>query len=179
MKDMMLDLETLGSDYGSVITQIGACYFDRNTGEIRETFSVNIDPKSATNLGFHIEYGAVEFWMGQKNRTWMEEPRIHILKAFDDYKEFSKKAKCVWSHATFDFSMLLDACFRLKRQPLNHYSSTKDIRTLMELVKEVSGSESISKKDDEIPEDAHDALADCKRQVKYCVEAMKLLGIKP
>jgi len=178
MKDLMIDLETLGSDYGAVITQIGACYFDRKSGEIGDTFLVNIDPKTATRLGFKIEPETVEWWFTQPNKTWLKEPRVPLPQALDQYREFSKKAKYVWSHATFDFSMLLDACFRLGRKPLNHYSSTRDIRTLMDLCRDVTGDNKISKKDDEYPEDAHDALADCKRQVQYCVEAMNMMRKK-
>ena len=48
MKDLMVDIETLGVSHDSVITQIGACYFDRNTGEIGAKFIANIDLSSCT-----------------------------------------------------------------------------------------------------------------------------------
>lgn len=168
MKDLMIDLETLGSSYGSVITQIGACYFDRLSGEIGEKFQVNIDMDDAVKEGLFIEGGSVRFWFDQKHRTFLNPPLLPLRKALEDYRAFSKKAEFVWSHATFDFSMLLATCFKLGIKPVNRYSVTKDIRTLVELA-------NLQKEDDVYPDDAHDALADCIRQVGYCSKAFNIL----
>ena len=43
MKDVMIDFETLGNSNNAVVVQIGACYFDRKTGEIGYKFETNID----------------------------------------------------------------------------------------------------------------------------------------
>jgi hypothetical protein len=168
VKDLMVDLETLGSKYGAVITQIGACYFDRATGEIGEKFQVNIDAEDSVKEGFLIESGAVKFWFDQKHRTWLNPPLVSLKDGLDQYRQFSKKADCVWSHATFDFSMLLATCFKLGIKPVNRYTTTRDIRTLVDLAK-------TQKDDDVYPEDAHDALADCIRQVGYCYKSFLLL----
>lgn len=165
MKDLMLDIETMGSNYGSVITQIGACYFDRYTGEIGRTFQINISMKDAVKEGFKIEPGAVIFWLGEKNRSFLTPDLWPIRQALEIYRDFGEKAECVWSHSTFDFSMIQDACHRLGIKNVNPYSSTKDIRTLMEL------ADTHKLDDTPNPENAHDALSDCIYQVKYCVQA--------
>jgi len=51
MDNIMLDLETLGT----VITQIGAVYFDW-TGKTGETFLVNVNIKSCLDRGLEIKY---------------------------------------------------------------------------------------------------------------------------
>ena len=168
MKDLMLDLETMGSNYGSVITQIGACYFDRYSGEIGERFSVNADMHDAVREGFVIEPGAVKFWLGQPGRSFLENP-LPLRDALELYRSFARGAECIWSHSTFDFSMIQDACHRLRIKPVHAYRKTKDIRTLMELA-------DTHKLDDTMnPESAHDALSDCLYQVQYCVKAFNVL----
>lgn len=170
MKDLMLDLETMGSGIGSVITQIGACYFDRYSGEVGQKFNINVDMEDAVREGFRIEPGAVKFWLGQPGRSFLvrPEPIRYCLGLFHEYAE---KADCIWSHATFDFSMIQDAYQKLGMKPLK-YRKTKDIRTLMELA-------GTHKMDDTLhPESAHDALSDAIYQVGYCVKAFNILKIK-
>ncbi len=43
MRDCMIDFETLGTGPDAAIIQVGACYFDRVTGEIGATFKRNFD----------------------------------------------------------------------------------------------------------------------------------------
>ena len=168
MKDLMLDLETMGSGYGSVITQIGACYFDRYSGEIGLTFCRNIDMDDAVREGFKIEPGSVKFWLGQPGRTFLENPEP-IRQVLESYRIFAKHAECVWSHSTFDFSMLQDACQRLGIKVVHSYRKTKDIRTLMELADTHKADDTIN------PEKAHDGLADAIYQVGYCVRAFNII----
>jgi len=168
MKDLMLDLETMGSGYGSVITQIGACYFDRYSGEIGDKFTCNVDMEDSVKEGFRIEPGAVTFWLGQPGRTFLEPTLLTIRAALESYRAFAKDAECVWSHSTFDFAMVQDTCQRLGIKPVHSYRKTKDIRTLMEL----ADTHNL----DVCPNDnAHDALSDCLYQVKYCVVAFNAL----
>jgi len=42
-KDIMLDIETMGIRPTSAIVQLGACYFDRITGEIGDKFFMRTD----------------------------------------------------------------------------------------------------------------------------------------
>ena len=168
MDDLMLDLETMGSGIGSVITQIGACYFDRFSGEIGEKFSMNVDMDDCVKQGFRMEPGAVKFWLEQPGRSFLKPPLQGIAFALLEFKNFAKDAECIWSHSTFDFSMIQDAYQKLGLKPLT-YRKTKDIRTLMELA-------GTHKLDDTLhPESAHDALSDAIFQVGYCVKAFNIL----
>lgn len=166
MKDLMIDLETLGTGNNSVITQIGACYFNRVNGEIGDKFLVNISIEESIAAGFEVDGGAIQFWFQQdkSNMTFLNEPKS-ILEAMEMFRAFSKKAKRVWSHATFDFVLLTNLYLKMKQKLPVHYSTTRDIRTLVDLA-------DCGKDDDAVREDAHDALRDCIYQVSYCVKAM-------
>lgn len=171
----MLDLETMGtkSPY-SVITQIGACYFDPRTSEIGKTFLMNISMTDSLRNGFEVDSGAMHFWFGQppKARTFLQEPRHPVEHVLSELAWFGKQAKVVWSHATFDFVLVTNYYEKMGKKPAFHYSYARDIRTIVHL----AGLQ----KDDDMPrDDAHDALKDCIYQVGYVSKGyQKLLRVK-
>ena len=163
----MLDLEALGNGKNACIVQIGACYFDRDTGEIGETFKVNVCAHSATDSGAELDAQTVYWWLTQSREaidSIVAQPRVDITVAMHDLNSFLSKAKCIWSHATFDFVIVTETFRRLRIKPLFSYSTCRDIRTLVDMAKlTIDKTERTGLH--------HDALADCEHQVKYCVKA--------
>ena len=168
MKDMMIDIETLGSAkaISPIIIQIGACYFDRESGEIGQTFKENIDIQSCLNLGFETDGSAIEFWLKQPGRSFLEDPKP-IYAVLIPLQEFSIGAKRVWAHATFDFPVLVNACKKTNTRIPFSFKVMRDIRTLVDL----AGLEVKPPKDGK----SHDALDDCIYQVGYCVKCLQIL----
>lgn len=170
----MVDIESLGVGKNCCIVQIGACYFDRLTGEIGETFKVNIDARSAVRSGANLEADTVYWWLSQSKEAIASitaDPLLEITDAFNQLNTFLQPAKCVWSHATFDFVAITETYKRLNIKPLFRYSTARDIRTLVDLAK-ISVSSVVREGLH------HDGLEDAKHQVKYCVEAFKKLEKK-
>lgn len=167
MKDLMVDIETLGTGTNSVITQIGACYFDRNTGEIGETFLVNIRIQDCLDNGLTVDGGAIKFWFEQDQQDFLEAP-IDLTKALGQFSQFCKKDTLAWAHATFDFPILMNAYRTVKQGLPFHYRSMRDIRTLVDL-------SNVSYKRYEREGTHHNALDDCKHQVIYCSGCFKAL----
>lgn len=170
MKDIMLDLETLGTRHDAMIIQIGACYFDRETGEIGRAFSVNIDPKGYEDK-FTIDYGTIAWWFQQSDaarravmgNTLSLEEALRILGDFF----FDPSDVCIWSHATFDMPILANAFNIVGIKNRLPFRNARDIRTLMDL----AGPSAPMSRDGI----HHNALDDCKYQVEYCVQAMQKL----
>ncbi len=170
MKDVMLDLETLGNGENKCVIQIGACYFDRLSGEIGQTFKRNVDAISAVAAGFELDAKTVYWWLAQSDHarnSILAEPRLPIAQAFTELNEFLAPATQIWSHATFDFVTIMETYRKLRIEPLFGYRTARDIRTLMDLNK--------IKVDRERTGVHHDALDDCFHQVKYCVDAFRKL----
>jgi hypothetical protein len=167
MKDIMVDIETLGTAPGSVITQIGACYFDRRTGETGEQFSVNIRVQDCLDCGLTVSGDTIRWWFGQGNPTWLKDG-VDLRCALERFHTFAKKADFAWSHATFDFPVLYYAYHRLGIGVPVHYRGLRDIRTLVDL----AGVPRSGEKN----EHSHDALSDCLFQVKYCMAAFRKLS---
>lgn len=168
MNDVMLDLETLGNGKDKCICQIGACYFDRETGVIGQTLKINVDAGSHERHGGKLDASTVYWWLSQSKEAQssiLAEPRVDIVEAFNQLNRFLEGAKTIWSHATFDFVTIQETYKQLNIKPSFHYRTARDLRTVVDL-----GKISIDKQQREGLH--HDALDDCKFQVKYCVAAL-------
>lgn len=166
MNDLMLDIETLGTTNNAVITQIGACYFNRLTGEVGEKFLININVESSLREGFEVSAHTLEWWMTeqQDNITFFEDP-CDVKAALLRFNGFASKANTIWCHATFDMPIILNALEKFSIKPNFHYTTTRDIRTLSDL----AGSQRVQTKGRK----THNALDDCLFQVEYCTAYMK------
>lgn len=165
MKDVMLDLETLGTKHDAAIIQIGACYFDRKTGEIGRGFSVNVDPGPER---FSMDYAAIKWWFEQsdKARNMVMENPVTLEVALDGLKSFLWESDLtVWSHATFDMPILNNAFETLGKKNPIAFRNMRDIRTVMDIYGE--------KVEIEREGTHHHALDDAKYQARYVSIALQ------
>jgi hypothetical protein len=172
LQDVMIDIETLGNGKHACIVQIGACYFNRSTGEIGRKFKVNVDPESAVRAGCEIDAQTVMWWLKQSDAaraSILADPKLDITEAFKQLNTFLMGAKYVWSHATFDFVIITNTFRMLGLKPFYRYQSARDIRTLMDLA-DLKPSEQSNREGTH-----HDGLDDAIYQVQYCVKALNKL----
>lgn len=172
---LMIDIETLGTCANALVTQIGAVYWDLQTGEVtvnskgEDRFSVNISLASGFNHGLKVDAGAIKFWFEQPeaHRTWLKGG-VELSEALTKFKQFYPDDKVpVWCHANFDLPILGDAYRAIGQKSPVSYRKSRDIRTIVALA--------------DLPyekgaEKTHDALDDCLRQIKYvhrCYVALK------
>lgn len=167
MKDVMLDFETLGNGTYKCLCQVGAVYFDRATGELGEELKINIDAGSHASIGGKFDADTVYWWLQQSKeaQTSILDDRKPITEAMTRLNEFLSKSERVWSHATFDFVTLMETFKQVGIKSSVSYKSGMDLRTLVYL----AGTAVSDIKREGVH---HDALADCKHQVKYCVAAL-------
>lgn len=172
MNDLMVDIETLGTTKDAVITQIGAVFFDRYTGKMGKELLVNIQIQDCLDWGLKVDAGALKFWFEQSGRSFLENP-VPLQTALDALRKLYKEEKgaAVWAHATFDFPILATAYDKIKQGFAFPYKNLRDIRTLVDLAK----LDYVKGKGD--PK-THNALDDCKYQVKYCTEAFNSIKLK-
>ena len=167
--DVMIDIETLGTRPTSAIVQIGACYFDRETGEIGETFCENIR-HDYNNDEFTTDYKTIKWWTQQSFdaiESVFNDESYSIVSAIVRLQKFLKDAEYIWAHATFDIPILMNSFEKTKYEFPISYKNIRDIRTLMDLSKYEIDFKRVGIH--------HNALDDCKYQVKYCVAAMNKL----
>lgn len=83
MKDIMVDLESMGVGNNPALIQIAAVQFDINTGEIGNIFDMKIDLQSSLDAGLEISAGTVKFWM--TNPTVNQETRNIVMSQTGDH----------------------------------------------------------------------------------------------
>lgn len=131
----MIDFETLSTDDSPCVVQIGACYFNPDTGEIGRKYSSVIDPIDAQNNGAKIDASTVLWWLKQdkliQNQVFVQGESEK--SAFIGLQVFLKDSKRIWSKpSTFDWRILDQTFKRLGLAVLDHRSS-RDMRTIMDL----------------------------------------------
>lgn len=173
MKNIMIDLETIDTRITAGILSIGAVIFDLESGEIGESFRVDIGIDNAQRDGTE-SISTMEFWYGQdtelrKQQFYPKEPMttptaIGMLADFiDDNIGISRVIP--WSNgATFDISILSHKfdCLELTI-PWAHWN-IRDVRTLIDLGK-------VDKKDFPFIGRPHDPVDDCIHQIRMCQKA--------
>jgi len=168
MNHVMLDLETFGTDSNAVIVQICACYFDEKTGEIGDTFLRNIDAADCEKYGLTCNASTVYWWLQQNkivskglliNPQPLKESLVLLL-------EFLDGAAYIWQHSSFDCPILNNA---IKKVGINNnifYRVWKDLRSAEYCL-------NIDKDKFQFEGLQHNALSDCKFQIKYLVDGLK------
>ncbi len=161
----MLDLETLGTRYNAAIIQIGACYFDRMTGETGKEFIVNVRP-SKNDDRYTMDYDTIRWWMEQS-----AEARESVMYLPTSLKgglqlltEFIRPDSILWSHATFDMPILVNAFETESIACPIPFRNMRDLRTLMDLA-------ALDKMKRERFGIHHNALDDAKFQASYASDA--------
>ncbi len=177
MRDVMVDLETMGTAHDAAIASIGACTFDITTGEIaRTTFYTAVHLHSCTEVGMTMDAGTVEFWLEQPelSRLVLLQGRSTLPDALNSLAAFMPRKPRLWSHATFD-SVILDSAYRLCgiKRPW-HDRGVRDIRTLVSLWGDLC-----PKAENPIREKPHHALKDALLQAEYCSRMYRDIAAQP
>lgn len=179
MKDIMLDLETLGVAAGCKILSIGAVYFDISTGELGEEFYVIVNRADQDEYDLKEEGGTLAWWLRQSAEARVvvqEEPHtdavdlIESLARFGHFVRQEGGGKRVWGNgADFD-NPILSRVYEAtgQRQPWAAYNGRcyRTIKNLYPSLKAVREGT------------YHNALDDAKTQAKHMIQVCRALGIK-
>ncbi len=178
--DVMIDLETLGTDNDAHILSIGAVVFDRVTGAIPDEFY-------ASNLtceqGRKVDIDTVRWWMQQDKDAkdiFSGEP-VTIGLALLELKRWFAESVCaddsrihplVWGNgSTFDISILTHACNQAGMEIPWRFWDVRDVRTVVDLA-----AGKVDKKSYPFNGTKHNALDDARHQVWYLVPMIQALA---
>lgn len=163
MKNVMIDLETLGVTADAAIMSIGAVEFELD-GSVGRVFyrSVSIDSNLAE--GRRIEESTLVWWLQQsvEAQKVFHEPKVTLQTALKDLADwFPSSNTLVWSNgASFDVPILEHAyCHSQLECPWPFYNS-RCVRTYRDL----PGADQVPRVKSSI---AHNALQDALAQAKY------------
>lgn len=171
--DVMIDIETLGTEPNSIILTIGAVKFKRSGGTDSNKFYKRIDIPSCRKIGLVSNKETEEWWARQNEKVRFEalenkDNRIPIEQALKEFKTWFGTSRYVWSHGScFDCVILGQAFKKCGMEAPWKFWDIRDTRTLYDLGK-------INRND--MPNaGAHDALNDCLSQIIGAQKAFEKL----
>ncbi|WP_347361585.1 3'-5' exonuclease [Vibrio vulnificus] len=173
MKNLMIDLETMGNSSNAAIVAIGACFFEPSTGEIGAKFSRIISLESSQQFG-RIDASTVLWWMkqsGEAREVLNSREAVHIKQALHDFRQFTNDGlsqPLVWGNgSSFDCVILKNTiiqCLGEQYVPWQFWNE-RDVRTMVDLGKNLLGFD--PKRDMPFEGVRHAALSDAVHQAKY------------
>ena len=179
---VMLDIETLGTRPGSMITAIGACTFGPGVARAaRRTLYLRPMLEDQARVGLGIDPASVLWWLGQDDAAraaMRQRDSMPLLSALLRLRSFLLDAATgdrklhVWCYGpSFDAVMIERAWYRLHcgGAPWS-YRELRCLRTLL-------GLAGLSMRDFP-PAVAHDALADAMAQADAAEVALRILAAR-
>ncbi len=174
--DVMLDLETLGTKVGAPIIQISAVAFDIETGEVFNEYDRKVDLGDSVS----IDVDTLKWWLktdGELLSNLLEDKDSSSLReALSDYWYFLARHShkndtelYVWSNGLgFDISMIDCQFDKHSLDKPYSFRNDSDMRTVVGMYCSkfnVSKEDLFSMFENETVK-KHDALEDCKWQIK-------------
>ena len=186
MKNLMLDIETLGVDPGAVILSIAMVEFDLSTGATGREFFWKINLEDSMKNGFIINPKTLKWWLGQNievfkqniELTKAELPNSTIKQVMLEIRNVFMYSLAsgieVWGNSNrFDLGILIPYLQSQGHNNLWSYSNERDVRTLVALNPDIKGKVLEKAKLDNL--DLHNPIVDCKVQIDYCSQIFRSL----
>ncbi len=177
MKNVMVDLETLGTAADAVIISIGAVAFEMEGDIADDGFYASVSIDSNLELGRKIDESTLVWWMGQDPaaQAVFNEPKMTLIAALTQFQDWylgHHGGASVWSNgASFDVPMLEHAFKQLQLDTPWNYFDSQCVRTYRKL----PGADKVPRPKASV---AHNALADAMAQAQYVQAIHKALFVK-
>lgn len=177
---LMIDLETLGTDTNCVVTQLGYCLFEMQTGNVVFSDEIHLDPQEQLDLGRTVSWDTICWWNKQnseakENMFGEGGKRISLISAINSF-EYNvehgaafRELEGVWSHGlTFDVA-IMSSLYELygKKEPWK-YNIPRDTRTIFALVPDMTMEKPL------VP---HSAMSDAIAQAHNVAKAMRYITV--
>jgi len=162
MKDIMIDIETMGVKSNAAIIEIAAVPFNIETGETSDNiFHEYIDLQSSIDSGMTCCASTIQFWSTQKRvLDGIEKPMEESVTDFEIYMLELDNDINVWSNSpSFDLVILKSAFDIIKRPYPWKFWNERDLRTYRAMNNETNIEHVRTT-------ERHNALLDCLDQIE-------------
>ncbi|MDE1476214.1 3'-5' exoribonuclease [Xenorhabdus bovienii] len=184
MSHLMIDLETMGKHSNSPIVALGAVFFDIRTGDLGQTFYINISLSEQMKCGAMPDASTILWWLKQSYAARQSitegDPRsinnsLLEFEAFTRSNSNSFDTLNVWGNgSSFDNVILRNFYERANYRVPWRWNADRDVRTIVQLGRDIGYD---PKTDMPFTGERHNALDDAIHQAQY-VSAIyqKLMG---
>lgn len=165
-EQIMVDIETLGTVYNSVMVSLGAVKFSIAKGII-DTFEINIDPMDSRKLGLVIQSDTINWWKTQPKEIsalWRVNPQPlkHAMSEF--VKWYGNDSLPFWCRGlNFDEPIIRSNLMAVGMVTPWKYHDVNDLRTVGKLLG-VKAENTL---------DAHGALNDAINQYNHLLGMLR------
>ena len=178
MKDVMVDLETLGRRAGCSILSIGAVAFDAETGKLGPELYTVVKVASCEAAGLHTDPDTVAWWEKQNPEAQkvLKQARAvrgnkaldKALIGFNEYlAQFGPKAVRVWGNGSdFDNAILINCYAATNLTAGWEFWNNRCFRTLKGMVPSIKVDRTGT---------YHNALDDAKSQALHAIKVLQHL----
>lgn len=130
---VMVDIETIGLDTGSVIASIGAVRFD--VDGLGDTFTQSVSIASCQAAGLSIDAETLEWWLTQDDAAREQLTGGDDLEdALFEFSNWYHGADEIWANSpSFDCEMLEAAYEAVDAEPPWEFYEERDYRTIASL----------------------------------------------
>lgn len=169
MKNVMIDIETMGNTSNAAIVSIAAIAFDINTGKTGNQFYTTVTLQSCLDTGLHCDASTIQWWMEQNEharKKLFDTRSMDIADALESLYKWINENDLLYpwgNSARFDLGLLTDAYQKINHALPWKFYNERCYRTISSLFPEVKAL--IPK-----PENAHDPIVDCEYQIKVLVK---------
>ncbi len=168
MNDIMLDIETFGTDSNSVIVSVSAVRFKMGTDEVDpDYFEMGVDIQSQLDKGAVIDGDTVMWWLGQSKEAQHQllalepMPVKYMTKAFRKWVGDAQTISLWGNGATFDNVILRNLFKRHGYHFPIPFWGDKCVKTYVDI-------NGIDKRKFEFTGIPHKGIDDCLHQINYC-----------
>ena len=187
--DVSIDIETLSTRPNALITQIGACLFDRRSGEIHEEVflsNCHYNDRWPFHKPYDVDHKTVMWWLDQAkeaSQSLSNPAPVYIRQALNDLSgwmdamgfisQSREITMRVWANApTFDLTILRHAMSVENVVCPWHYRQEHCMRTICTLAKELDDIPIIINEEGLV---AHRADHDAIRQARIIGHATRII----
>lgn len=138
--EVMIDIETLGTEPGNIITTVALVPFDRDKEESFEELTKNgslfsLSVKEQLDLGYSIDIRTLVWWLETNPKLLhtllIMEPEYNLRSTITEIHNICEKAVQVWSKGYIDHTLLQYMCKQeLDRDLVSYFRKPSDLRTL-------------------------------------------------
>lgn len=168
MKDLMIDLETLGQTSSCPVISLGAVFFDIEAKKLGPTFYMALDVGEQMKYGRIPDASTLKWWLGQSNaakKVFKEEakPTREVLELFIRWCKANGTGINPWGNgSSFDISIMENIFNQYNLSPPWAFYNVMDLRTFKRFK---AGGTKLQKGGVN-----HNALDDAVSQAKYVLE---------
>lgn len=170
MKDVMIDIETLGLKANCVVLSIGAVFFDIEKNELGPEYYEVLRFQDQIDTGRSIDSQTLKWWL-EKDSKFFKPLLKSNCSTYTTLQEFTQYIQLnggpcvnVWSNGSiFDIKILEDLLIQNDRRIPWNFWNIMDFRTFKRFVVINDG----------VNDNPHHALSDAKYQAEYILDAIK------